>query len=413
MRYLLVIMVLVAPFRSTAQPMPGAEPVVSIDPGTVETIIGQPATVRIRVLVPTFMPAPPVFPSLEEENLLVRLPERASGPISETVDGQTWAGVQRSLRLYPLAEGSFGLDGAQVQVTFVDPQTNTPAQTKVDLPPFTLAASLPEPARGLNPVVIARGFTLQQDLTGAQDLKVGGTVSRIVTARIEGTTPLLIPALIDASESGPFTSYPKDPQISETEERGILSGERIEHVTYVAQSGGQTELPEISVDWFNLDTGQIETARVAAVPLSVAAQPWRVTNPETALKAALAFLVVFGGLMAAGRILRRRLATALRHRRDSFRASVPYARRALLRAIRARDLSATYSALETLKARSGGTLDTQALEQCLMRIGAGRCGPTALTDDWRTVRSLARQLAVPTAEPRATLPPLNPFVDKI
>ncbi len=51
------------------------EPKITVSAEQEEVIVGQPYLLRIEVLVPTFMPKAPVFPTFEVPSLIVRLPE--------------------------------------------------------------------------------------------------------------------------------------------------------------------------------------------------------------------------------------------------------------------------------------------------------------------------------------------------
>jgi hypothetical protein len=53
-------------------------------------------------------------------------------------------------------------------------------------------------------------------------------------------------------------AYPKEPSVSETLDRGIMSGTRQDQVTYLPQSGGMAILPDITLEWFNLKTHTLE-----------------------------------------------------------------------------------------------------------------------------------------------------------
>ena len=97
---------------------------VTLDPET--TVVGQPVVLRIKVLVPTWMPKPPVFPNFEVPSVMVRLPERASGPVSETIDRETWSGVQRAYRLYPLEAGVITLPAGVIGLTYAEPGATVP-----------------------------------------------------------------------------------------------------------------------------------------------------------------------------------------------------------------------------------------------------------------------------------------------
>ena len=89
---LLAALVIAAPLaaRDNAAgpvPSPADGPQLMVDFPESETIPGQPLSLRLTVLVPTYMPSPPVWPSLETRNVLVRLPERSTTPTSRRIGG--------------------------------------------------------------------------------------------------------------------------------------------------------------------------------------------------------------------------------------------------------------------------------------------------------------------------------------
>ncbi|NOC90733.1 BatD family protein [Ruegeria sp. HKCCD6604] len=409
MRYLAVF-ILLLPLSVSAQENSAYQPRVSVDVPNEAVIVGQPAIVRVKVLVPTFMPQPPVFPSLEQQNVLVRLPERASGPVSETVDGETWSGVQRSYRLYPLTSGPVAYDAQEVVVTFADPQSNDPVQVSVTLPSIQLNAEIPEGAQGLDPLIIASGFSLDQNLDGPTDMQAGDSITREISAQISGTTALTIPALTPQDQSQLLRAYPKEPRFSETEDRGILSGQRVEETVYIAQDGGETQLSAVSIDWFNLDTGQIETASLPSTKLTLAPPRRQPPDAQTIIKSVLYLVIVVFALWTLGRFLRPRYSTWKTERRRRYLASEKYAVDALRSALISRDLPAVYQALGLWKSRSAHPECSLDLEKSLMNIGAARYSATACNspEDWEAAVQHLGALKSATERKSGSLPPLNP-----
>ncbi|SHE40930.1 Oxygen tolerance [Ruegeria intermedia] len=407
MRYLALLMLYLCPAQVLAQAT-DIQPRVTIEVPPDPTIVGQPAIVRLKVLVPTYMPNPPVFPSLEQENLLVRLPERASGPVSESIEGQTWSGVQRSYRLYPLAPGTYEFAAAEVQVTYADPETNDPVQVSVPLPAARLTAQVPDAARGLDPLIIAKDFALRQKIEGDTNLQTGDALTRTLTATISGTTAIMIPALLPPFQDPLLRAYPGEPRLSETENRGVLSGQRTDRVTYVAQDGGQARLPGLEVDWFNLESGAVETARVGPVDLILAPPPWQPPDRETILRISAVFTILSVGFWLLARRLRPILEErwrAARHRRLS---SAGYAFAELRRAVRQKDIAKAYQDLEAWKRRLPDPVDTSEFEASLARIGAVRYGGRPQPENWSDVQACLKRIARPRRHVSSGLPKLNP-----
>ncbi len=413
MKYLLVFILIFSPLATWAQTSgatAGIAPQISVEAPTEDTVVGQPAIVRIKVLVPTYMPKPPVFPTLEQENLLVRLPERASGPVSESVGGETWSGVQRSYRVYPLSPGSFDLGDQSIKVTFADPQTNEPIEASVDLPPIAISAVVPPEARNLDPLIIADDFQIEQQIDGATNMNVGDAITRQLTASITGISPIMIPELLSNISDPLLRQYPKEPKVQETEDRGTLSGTRMEAVVYVAQDGGQTTLPEISIYWYNLRAGNVETATIGPVDLDLAAPAAVKMSADAVMRylAVLCFAIVAIWLFlhfAVPPLKKRRKAIHQVHL-----ASADWARDQLEIALKAKDLNSAYTALETLKSRSSPELDVSEIEERLTRIGAARYGVegTEKAADWAAAIACLSAIKQRRHHNTRHLPPLNP-----
>ena len=408
MRYLMLLMMICPTFlwaQSTVQPQVSAE-----DPSE-PVIVGQPAIVRIKVLVPTYMPSPPVFPSLEQENLLVRLPERASGPISETVDGETWSGVQRSYRLYPLQPGTVEFGAQDVAVTYADPTTNAPIEISVPLPKMALTAIVPDAARDLDPLILATEFTVEQQIDGETEMDNGAAITRRLTAKISGTTPLIVPELIPDIQDPLLRSYLKEPRFIETEDRGVLSGQRVDENVYLAQQGGQTQLPPISIQWYNLDSKQVETIEIDPVALTLAPPKWQPPDARTILTYVIWTTGLGLLLWAAYRQFSPRLRQWNKRRHDRYHQSANYALQRLKKALQDNDLPAAYSALDLWKSRSSTPANAASLEDLLVQIGAVRYSAhdEMSSEPWATALAELKNLNRSEARSNHPLPPLNPF----
>lgn len=395
------------------------QPVLRVQPPDAQVILGQPAVLRITVLVPTWMTRPPDYPDFEVPNLLVRLPSRATQPVSERIDGETWSGTTRTYRLYPLAAGPFEIPSMGMKITYADPENaNRPTEATLPIPALRFVSGLPAGAAGLDPPVVARGFTLEQEIEGAADLSVGDAITRTVTARIDGTTPILIPQLAPRPGGGPLRPYSREPVVSESENRGILSGSRTETVTYVAQEGGVANLPEIAVDWFNLETGTVETARVDGLGVRVAPPPPPPPDPLDLALRGLGALLALGLVWWAARRIGPHLGRAVTWARARWLGSEMRAHRTVLRAFRGHDIGAVTAALEGWRSHWPGSApdDLAALNDALRPLRAARYAPAAAParpPDWRRAEATYRRFRVDLrrrvrAARQRALPPLNP-----
>ena len=205
-------------------PMAAAQdPRVEVSLGAEQAAVGQPLILRLTVLVPSFMPDPPVLPSFEVPDLMVRLNGRATTPTSQQIDGETWSGITRSYSLYPMVPGTFILPPQEVRVTSAETGA-TPEVTTIVTDEIRFEAILPEGAEALDPPVLATGLTAEQTITVPEgELAVGDAITREIVLKITGTSPLFIPPLLDTEATERLRPYPAEPTLDESENRGVLS----------------------------------------------------------------------------------------------------------------------------------------------------------------------------------------------
>lgn len=398
-------------------------PKVTAELSTETVAVGQPVVLRITVLVPTWMPSPPVFPSFETPNLMVRLPERASGPVSQKIDGQTWSGISRAYRLYPMVPGRFTMPSQKIELVYAAPPTPDPVSTSVTLPELTFVASVPEDARDLSPLIVAQGLTLTEELEGFEDtLAPGDAVTRTITTKVTGTSPLFVPPLLAPFANEAIQPYPKEATVTESENRGILSGVRVDTVTYVARYGGQVILPEIQVQWFDIENDAIVTETLAehrfhvdgpAAPREPLFTPKQITILAGA--AVVLGLIVWGFIRYVWPVISLRR----QRRKEQYLQSEVYAASLVRAAIQARDLHETAHARQIWERRTtpAADNDVDAFEQSLFEIGRARFGSVSHSGEasWNDV--MARFEALRTARLAVSkkagsgqkLVPLNPF----
>ncbi|WP_226621275.1 hypothetical protein [Alloyangia pacifica] len=412
----LLLLVLLLPLPLRAQDAEDL-PQLIVDFPETEAIPGQSLSLRLTVLVPSFMPKPPVWPSLEAPNLLVRLPSRSTNPVSERIGGETWAGISRHYRISPMVPGQVVLPPQEVLVTWQDTGTGEARQATLTTGPIGFAGVVPEGAEALDPFLAAADLTLTQEIDGDPAAMVpGDSLKRRVTAEVSGVSPMFLPQLLAPVELPGVAAYPDEPRLSETDERGALSGSRAESVTYLAEAGGGGALPEITLEWYDTDDGVVKTASVPGLELQIDGPPPGRSAPLDPRRIALlaaAALVALGLVFLALRYLLPALARRRALRRDRVLASEGFAWRELMRVIAARDHAALRPALDLWARRVEGPDPRRAaqVEAALLALGAERYGGGGGGGDtaWSTLRGALEQ-ARPRrgAEVRAPLPPLNP-----
>lgn len=351
------------------------EPVARVEMSAMDVVPGQALDMRVTVLVPTYMPSPPVFPTFDQPNLMISLPEGGSGPVTERVGASNWSGVSRRYKVTPMVAGNFGIPSLEITVTWADPETNAPVETTLSLAAQSFAATVPDGSESLDPFIAAETLSLTQTVEGsAEALEPGDTLTRNITAEITGSSAILLPALAPTGALPGLAAYPDSPTVQDRENRGKTVGTRSERTVYLAESGAQSSLPVIKLRWFNTNTGQIETTSVEAIPYNVDGPILRsVADSDRATLIYMGFAVLLGTLAAIGLI---------RHRARKRDTSPPPPTEAslfrdLMHTVKARDLHNLYGALDRWAAMTQGPDPRRHtdVQLALTKIGAAAYGP--------------------------------------
>jgi hypothetical protein len=179
----------------------------------------------------------------------------------------------------------------------------------------------------------------------------------------------------------------------------------------------------VSFDWFNIETGAVETVLVPQVDLTVtgeAASADEPLDPANIARMIAWALIGIGIFWTVARLLGPRIADGLAKLRAAWRGSELCAYRAVAEAMRHRDLNSTMAALaDWLTFFPQATAVHQgALESALATIGSARYGSgtdgtavanwSGLRDVYDTTRRQLRALRR-TRENDESLPPMNPY----
>jgi len=368
-------------FLTLAATAPGAwaqttpEPVlnVTIDPPRV--VVGQRTTLRIDVLAPNYMTSPPELPDFQVRNAVTR--QLQSVNLSETRNGTSYAGVRFEFAIYPQEPGSFAVSDQKVKVKYA---AEPPAvrEQALALPRVSFAAFIPDAAAALNPYVAAQHLTIEQSIQrSSEQLKVGDSVTRIVTVRAEETPSMLLPPIALKAVDG-LAVYPAQPSLEDkTEGRtDALTAKRTDSATYILQRAGDYVLPAVDVNWWNANEGRVETAHLDAVPMQVAVNPAAETAAATpggrrnwivdlVLDHWIAAIVTLATLAALCWIVppaARAVAARHRERHECYLRSERYSFDRLRHAVRAADAKASYFALLDWLQRLGPTATVDTLK---------------------------------------------------
>jgi hypothetical protein len=263
-RWLIPVVLFLSPVVAWAQ----EQPIVRVDVSPPEVTVGEAAEVRVTVLVPTWFPRPPVFPSFEVANAITRLPPNSSYPTSERVGRDTWSGIVRNYRIYPLSAATYRLDSLTMNVSWANPGSDA-AVAEITVPEIVVSGVVPAGAEGIDPYIAGSSLTLTREVDGdVEDLEAGDALVIRHIAELDGLPAIFLPPLLQAPDTQGMSVYADEPVLEDGE-----IARRVETVTLVFDAGGEFVLPGLDLDWWNFETGQIERATLPQFTIPVAGPP--------------------------------------------------------------------------------------------------------------------------------------------
>jgi hypothetical protein len=388
-----------------AQEPAGPQVSVTLDPEGPVTV-GTPVTVTVTLLVPTYMPEPPVWPDLEIADAVTRLPERATNPVTRRVGAASWSGLSRSYRIVPQRAADYELGPAEVGVTWADPGSSAPVESTAPVPDIAFTATVPPGAEDMDPFLPAGSLTLAAGVEGLPDApKPGDAFTLTLVTTADGPPAMLLPPLVDrlATPAG-LRAYPRQPVLADGP-----PATRTEAVAYVIERPGSYVLPALSLDWWNTGTAARETATTDAVSLEVPAPPgWRdpaaPRRPRVPWWAAALGLAAVAGLLVLGT---RRRGPRAPSERGLYRR--------LRRSVRADPPGLIREHLAAWEAARAAPLDRAGIEAALrplerLRYGEADAAAPEAGPRRRLLDAIdaAREAAGPAGNPVPALPGLNP-----
>ena len=244
-----------------------------LDPGPAVTV-GQPLTVEVEVLVPSFFSGAPRYADLDLPDALVLFVDRGRN-FSERIGGESWAGQMRRYLVYPQRPGSYEIPEIPVEVRYSVPGIGPGATATASPPPVVFEATLPPGTEGLSYFIAAENLKIEQTFDQWTDtLLVGEAFTRTVTATVTGALSMVIPPMIQDNLPG-LAIYPAPPVVEDEEGERMEStlGRRVESVTYVAEEEGDYRIPGVQLQWWDWNAGELRTASLPPVDLHVAPNP--------------------------------------------------------------------------------------------------------------------------------------------
>jgi len=277
---------------------------ISIEQGQ-EVWAGQQVTLNLDLKTTGFSFSNSHFNLPEVNGAFLMQTDTTTIKLTEKIDNRDWQIVRYPLALYPQKAGQIEIPSIDIRFTtsagFGKTEKNFEFQTRA----LDLVVKLPP---GVNPgdmVITTSSFELDynwQPAEGAE--KTGDAITLTVKRRAGDISAMLLPPLPVYRTDG-LASYPQAPEVEDKTDRGDLSGERVDSITWVVENPGQYGIPGIRFQWWDPVSSELKEQIIPGLNLNIpptgASKPASSTAETRQAKSyKLWLLMVLAGLLAIG-----------------------------------------------------------------------------------------------------------------
>lgn len=362
-------------------------------------------------------------------------PDASTVKMSENRRGETWQGLRYTLLLYPQRAGRLEVPAFEVSFSSRAVFGSQPEAFRYKTPELEIQTRLPPGADNEGLLVSTDDFTLnfgwqpQAGAEGPLQLEVGDALTLEVW-RSAQAVPGMVFAPLPVFDIPGLAVYADPPEVSDSVNRGLLNGSRLDRVTFVCEQEGRYSIPEIKFQWWDPGSESLSEKILPGLELEVLpSSAWgsgsasEVRGDSNLVVWIVSLATLF--LLAAypGRWLAGKMVSAWRRWNARRRAGKPWAFRQVISACRKGRAMQAYQAITLWLGRCEGDCRGMTLLQLARHSGnrsllleAGElqaCIANGSTESWDG-RELARQLGRERRKMRRSslqpepLAPLNP-----
>jgi hypothetical protein len=232
--------------------------------------VGQRVRLNLEVLGPDGWAQIPNLPEVEVAGAYVMQTESQGVRISETIARTTYTGQRYQLSVYCQRAGI--LEIPPLPVTAVLKQWGTSAdETPQELttPPTSLLCKVPPGAEEIRGLISTTRLEADQSWSSTPETAApGDAITRTVTLSAVDVSGMAFPPIQQPEIEG-VGLYPGQPSVSDETDRGALDGRREESITYVFESPGEVELPDIVLSWWDIENRALRRIELRGIEVRV------------------------------------------------------------------------------------------------------------------------------------------------
>lgn len=242
-----------------------------------EVWAGQRVVLAVDLLAPGYFAGTAAFDLPEVPGLVLAPPEGSPVVSSETgADGTAYTVQRHEVSIFARRGGELVIPAFSVRFGYKRQALDKEeVAATVKTEPVTLSVKVPPGAEKLGGIISARGLVVTEQWKpepGKTPVKAGDAFTRTIDFTAPDVPAMAFPPFPAGKIDG-VGIYQKDPVVLDRENRGSLTGERRDTITYVCQRPGEFTIPATRVTWFDLDGETLRTIDFPERKLIVAANP--------------------------------------------------------------------------------------------------------------------------------------------
>lgn len=238
--------------------------------------VGQKVTLVVELLAPGFFASAATFDMPDPQGLILMPPVGSPVVSSEQSDGVSYTVQRHEVSVLAQRAGEIVIPPLTVRFQYKRaPLDKDAVPAEVKTPEVKFTATQPPGTEKLGMVISARDLEVKEtwnpDPATAKP-KAGDAFTRTITFTAPEVPGMMFPPFHATAIDG-IGIYPKDPEVHDHAERGSLTGERKDVVTYALQRAGTFTIPAVRFTWWDLDSKSTRTVDLPARTLTVAPNP--------------------------------------------------------------------------------------------------------------------------------------------
>ncbi len=266
-------LVLLWVFQSTAWPQSTTPELVQISlaPKTPDPVwVGQRVSIIVEVLSPTFFAGPTNFTLPDIAGAVFYKPQERALVSSKTIDGKTYSVQRHEFSFYPQRAGDFEIPPFKVRFGIAGKPGEEATEHSEQTTALKISSKMPPGAEHLSVLISTSNLKVDESWNpqASGTVTVGDAFKRTITFRAPDMPGMVFPT-INFPEVEGLKLYQSRATVNDKIDRGSLTGERIEGITYLCEKPGSYSLPAIAIPWWNLNKKQMQKIILPAVSFEV------------------------------------------------------------------------------------------------------------------------------------------------